>query len=198
MDNEASFGAGVESTLSFADAPVAELRERLIRALRYTFSWSSAVGGGGNLLEVASGGPSPIDAAIWQTRIDDVQKALRFVLASMPLSDVFATTEAKGAYEHVSEGFAQLYRDLALSRSTLPRPDLLEQLGDLGKALFDAPAAAITAAAETASNAIARALGGTAAAIWSALWPWLIVAGVAGTVYVFRAPLLRAVSKVSA
>jgi hypothetical protein len=40
-------------------------------------------------------------------------------------------------------------------------------------------------------------LGNTAAALWTNLWPWLLLAGGAGLVYLFRAPLARALGKVA-
>jgi hypothetical protein len=188
----------VESTLSFADEPVAELRDRVVRALGYTFSWLKAVGAGNNVLEVAAGAAGPVEAAAWQIKIRSLQSSLRELLVMLPLSDTFATKDAKAAYERASGAFAEMYRQLVLSASTLPQPELLDSVADLGTALFQAPAAAITTVAEQASNAIARALGGTAGAIWSALWPWLLVAAVGGVVYVFRAPAARALGKVTA
>lgn len=188
----------VESVLSFADEPIEVLRDRVLQAMRYTFSWSRAVGEGAGVLGAAGGAPGALAAAAWQQRIAGMQAALRELLVMMPLSDRFAGRDAVAAYERVSQGFAQLYRELVLSAATLPRPDLLDQLGDLGSAVFQAPAAAITTVAEQASNAIARALGGTAGAIWSALWPWLLVAGGVGLIYLFRAPAGRALAKVTA
>jgi hypothetical protein len=186
--------AGVESTLSFADAPVPELRDRIVLALRYTISWSDAVGGGG-VIAAALGGTGPLEAQAWQARIGDVQQALRGLLVMIPPDGEFAGKDAKAAYERTSAAFAQLYRDLTLSSATLPRPELLYQLGELGAALFKFPAVAATTLAEQASNAIAGILGGTTAAIWSALWPWLIVAGAGAGVWYFRAPLLRLFAK---
>jgi hypothetical protein len=187
------FGAyepAAESTLSFADAPVAELRERVLRALRYTFSWADAVASNADPLDMI-----PSD---FEVRVSQMQDALRALLNLLPPSDIFPGKDAVAVYEHTSESFAQLYRDLSTSLEGLPARPLLDELGDLGKAVFQAPAAAITAVAESATNAIARALGGTAAALWSNLWPWLLVAGGVGIVYVFRAPLGRVVAKVAA
>lgn len=193
------FATSVESTLGIADEPTAELRDRVTNALRYTLSWLGALTPGAlGALDVVAGNTDPVELIAFRGRITDMQTALRGLLDMLPLSDVFAGKDAKAAYERVSQGFAQLYRDLALSRSTLPRPELLEQLGDLGAGIFRAPAAAITTVAEEAAGAIAKALGGTAGALWSNLWPWLLVAGGVGLVYVFRAPLGRALGKVAA
>lgn len=190
-----SLGAsGVESTLGFADELVPELRDRVVKALRYTMSWSDAVGGGG-MLAAALGGTGPAEAQAWQARIVILQDQLRELLVMMPPDSQFPGKDAVAAYEAASAAFAQLYRDLSLSSASLPRPDLLDQVGDLGAALFKFPAVAATTLAEQASNAIASILGGTTAAIWSALWPWLLVAGGAAGVWYFRAPLLRLFAK---
>jgi hypothetical protein len=192
---------GAENALSLADEPIAVLRERVLLGLRYTFSWLKAVRqsvGAFPVVDAVSGGPTIADAAGWELRIREMQTALRGLLDIMPPSDVFPGNDVVAAYERVSHGYAQLYRDLSLSMSSLPARGLLDQASDLVDAVFQAPAAAATAIAESASNAIARLLGGTAAAIWSALWPWLLVAGAAGLVYVFRAPLGRAIGKVAA
>lgn len=195
----AAFGTNVESTLGLADAPVLELRDRISAALRYTFSWSKALSpGSGVVLNVAAGAYDPIAAAEFGKRISDMQDALRALYSLLPPDLVFVGNPQKTAYESVSAAFAQLYRDLALSADTLPRPELLQQLGDLGSAALNAPAAAATTLAQEIANALARLLGGTAGAIWAALWPWLLVAGGAGVVYVFRAPLGRALGKAAA
>lgn len=185
-DPDALLDVTAESALSFADAPSLELRERIDRAFRYTVSWSAAAG-------------SALDrnGAPFAKRIDNTQSALKGLYALIPPDSVFPGDDAKAAYERVSAEYAQLYRDLVFSADTLPEPALLERLAGFGQSLFDAPSAALTGIAETASNAVARALGGTAAAIWSALWPWLLVAGAAGAIYVFRAPLGRALGKVA-
>ncbi len=176
-----------ESALSFADEPVLILRQRLDRAFRYTVSWSAAAG---DALDR--------DGVSFSSRIDDVQLAIKVMYTLIPPDSVFIGKDAKAAYERLSAGYAQLYRDLVFSAETLPQPALLEKLAGLGQALLDAPTAAITGAAESISNAIARVLGGTAAALWSNLWPWLLLAGAAGGVWIFRAPLARAVGKVAA
>lgn len=206
-DGSSAFGSSVESTLGTADAPVLELRDRIETALRYTFSWSKAVGSVGVLdfvpgmsakpLNIVTGATNPLDAATFQSRISAMQDALKSLYALLTPDLVFPGNDAAAAYERASTTFAQLYRDLQLSKETLARPDQLDELSGIADGFFDAPAAAITAVAEKASNGIAKALNGTAAAIWSALWPWLLVAGAVGVVYVFRRPLTRALGKVS-
>lgn len=197
-DAGGAFNSGVESTLGLADAPVLELRDRIYTALGYTFSWSAALKpGSGVVLNVATGAYDPIAAAQLAARVSDMQDTLRALYNELTPDMQFLGRDQVSAYESISAAFAQLYRDLTLSASSLPRPDLLDQVGDIGSAFFDAPAAAITALAEKASNGIARTLGGATAAIWSALWPWILIAGIVGVVYVFRAPLGRAVGKVA-
>jgi len=60
-----------------------------------------------------------------------------------------------------------------------------------------APVAASKAIVEQTTKAIRDLLGNTAAAIWSALWPVILIGGAAGVVYLFRAPLGRALGKVT-
>ncbi len=183
-ENAASFAPSVESTLGFADAPTDELRGRLINAFRYTASWFGAVEGSDSV-------------ATWSGRISDVMNEITATLALIPPGGVFAGNDAVAAYNKTSTDFAQLYRDLALSSDSLPRPDLLTQLGDLGSAFIDAPVAAARILAEQTANGVAKVLGNTAAAVWHSLWPWLLVVGAAGAIYVFRAPLGRALGKVA-
>lgn len=191
-----SGAAGVESTLGIADAPSLELRDRIITALRYTFSWAKAVDDGIANQVLNAADPEVLQEL--QNRVSDMQHALRGLLSAIPADGVFPGNDAKASYEQTSSAFAQLYRDLVFNAATLPQPSLLQQLGGIASGFLDAPVAAVTAAAETASNAIARALGGTAGAIWSALWPYLLIAGAVGVIYVFRAPLGRALGKVAA
>lgn len=189
--------AGVESTLGFADEPVLTLRDRLTLALRYLASWSSAVKSSLNPIDPAgvTGGASVLDVAVWLGRIDNMRAALLQLLAAMPPDSVFAGVDTAAAYNNASATFAQMYRELSLSMASLPSRGLLDQAADLGTAVFQAPAAAITGIAEQLSNGIARALGGTAAAIFSALWPWLLAAGGAAGVWYFRAPIVRLLAK---
>jgi hypothetical protein len=186
-DADSLADVSAESALGFADAtPIVELRERIDRAFRYTVSWSSAAGDATD----RSGAP-------FKARIDNVQWALRGLYGLMPLSDTFAGKDAVAAYNQVSALYAQLYRDLATSADTLPQPALLETVAGIGKAMIDAPVAAATGAMEQLANGVARLLGGTAGALWSALWPWLLLAGGAGAIWLFRAPLGRALGKVT-
>ncbi len=192
----------MESTLGTADAPNLELRDRIISALGYTISWSKAVAGGISNTLTAGPDGSYIDesAALTQlaARVSQMQQALTGLLALIPVDGVFPTKDAVAKYEDVSAGFAQLYRDLTLNAATLPQPGLLDTASGIASGFFEAPGAVLSTLAEDASNSIARTLGKTTAAIWSALWPWLLLAGGVGLVYVFRAPLGRALGKVAA
>lgn len=194
-----TFSASAESVLGFADGElISDLRERLLLALRYSFSWLRAVApNSGAVLNTVTGSYDPIAAVAFAARIHDMQTTLRALLDMMPPSDLFPGNDAVAGYKAASAAWAQLYRDLALSLTAMPQRDLLDQVGDLGQAMLDAPVAAISTIAESASNAIARTLGNTAGAIWSNLWPWLLVAGALGLAYVFKGPLLRAVGKVA-
>jgi hypothetical protein len=186
-DPDTLANVSAESALSFADEPVDVLRDRIDLAFRYTVSWAKAAG------DYATGP----DGLPFSVRIDQMQSALQGLYALLPLSDVFPTKDAKAAYEKVSAQYAQLYRDLVFSADTLPDPTLIEVASSLAAALVDAPVAAITAGMEKVAGGAAKLLGGTAGALWSALWPWLLVAGAAGAIYVFRARIGRAVGKVA-
>ncbi len=193
------YPTSAESVLSFADGElISDLRTRLTTALRYTFSWQKALNPGvGVVLETAAGSYDPVAAAGFLSRIDDMQTALNALLNMMPPSDLFPGNDNVAAYNAVSKAWAQLYRDLSLSLTGFPQRALLDQLGDLGSALLNAPVAAAKSMAQELTDAISRLLGNTAGAIWANLWPWLLVAGALGLAYVFRAPLLRAVGKVA-
>jgi len=190
-----SFGAGVESTLGIADAPSLELRDRVLKALGYTISWAKAVAGG--LSNTFTNGADSDVLTGLAGRVSDMQTALQALLVLIPVDSVFPGKDAAARYEEISAAFAQLYRDLVFNAATLPQPGLLDTASGLASAVFDAPAAAVTSLAEMIANAIARALGGAAAAIWRALWPFLLAGGAVGVVYVFRAPLGRLVGKVT-
>ncbi len=197
MSAEDDFAPGVESTLSFADAPSLELRERLFKAQGYTLSWLKAIAFNSSPLSLVLAEATIPALADFYTRIVSLRLQLANLVDGIPPDGVFPGKDAAAAYEATSKTFAQLYRDLAFNRATLPSPDLLERVTELSSAVFQAPAAAITTLAEQAANAISKALGGTAAAIWRNLWPWLLLAGAGGVVYVFRAPLMRAFGKVA-
>ena len=192
-----SFGSSVESTLSFADEPNAVLRARITQALRYTFSWQEALQESASSPAYIIGDPTGEEIDPLITRVADMQTRLSQLLDLVPLSDVFPGKDAAAAYERTSADFAQLYRDLSLSLATLPQRALLDQLGDLGSAALRAPVAAGKAIAEQIAQAIRELLGNTAAAIWSALWPVILIGGAVGVGYLFRAPLARALGKVT-
>lgn len=185
-DPDAFGDVSAESVLSIADEPVDVLRQRIQLALRYTFSWMDA-----------AGDASDRDGVPFSKRISDVQTALFVLLDLIPAGSVFIGKDAKAAYERVSRGYAELYRDVVFSADTLPQPSLIEVLGDLGTAAFKAPVAAAKTAAQMIADSIRQLLGNTAAALWTNLWPWLLLAGGAGLVYLFRAPLARALGKVA-
>lgn len=190
-----AFRPGVESTLGIADEPVDVLRERLLLAMRYTFSWQKALSDA-----VVSPAYQVSDLALAQPlalggRVSAMQDALAGLLDAMPLSDRFPRKDAAALYETTSATFAQLYRDLALSLATLPQLPLLDQLGDLGSAVFKAPGAVAKTLAEQVAGGVRDLLGGTIAALWSRLWPFILLGAAGGVVYVFRAPIGRAIGR---
>jgi hypothetical protein len=195
---EDSFRPTAESVLSFADEPVPVLRDRIALALRYTFSWDKALSEARTSLAYGTSDPLLTDLRPLEARVSAMQQALRGLLDMIPADGEFVGRDQKAAYEATSAAWTQLYTDLSLSLATLPQRPLLDQLGDLGAAFFRAPAAAAVTLAEQIAKMLRDLLGGAAAALWSNLWPWLLVAGGVGLVYVFRAPLARVVSKVSA
>lgn len=194
--NARVFAPSVESTLGFADGtPNDELRARLLTATRYCASWFQAVQSGDAVSDTIVARDN--NSVMFSQRIADVLDEITATLAQLPPDGLFPGNDAVAAYNQTSADFAQLYRDLALSADSLPRPDLLTQLGDIGSAFLNAPVAAAKTLAEQIADAIRKLLGNTAAAVWHALWPWLLVAGAAGAVYVFRRPLGRALGKVA-
>ncbi len=192
-----SFGGSAESVLSFADEPVADLRARIVLALRYSMSWQKALSDARFSLSYGASDPLLTDLRPLEMRVDAMQSALRALLDAMPQEGLFVGNDQKAAYEATSATWAQLYRDLATSLATLPQRAFLDQLGDLGSAVFKAPAAVATTIAEQVGKMLRDTLGGTVGAIWSALWPYLLIAGGAALVWTFRVPLLLAVRKVT-
>src|SRR5262252_4442613 len=90
VDATEIYASSVESVLSFADEPIATLRDRVTLALRYSFSWLDALNPGvGVALDVATGSYDPIVAAGFIARVRDMQTALRALLDLMPPSDIF-------------------------------------------------------------------------------------------------------------
>jgi hypothetical protein len=187
-DPDALADVNAEHALGTANStPIEELRPRIDLAFRFTVSWSAAAG------DYAAGK----DGVPFSYRIDEMQRKLQQLYALLPLSDVFPGKDAVAAYNAVSAQYAQLYRDLVFSVETLPQPTLLENAAGFGQALIDAPVAAVTGGMEKVADGVARLLGGTVGAVWSALWPWLLIAGGVGAAWLFRAPLGRALGKVT-
>jgi|SRR5262245_15189473 len=197
---EIIYAASVESTLGFADAPVDELRDRLLRAQRYTFSWLKAVASSVSAIDptgLLTGNASVFDAAGAASKIRAMQSTLSAVLDMMPPSDIYPGKSDVAAYEAASHEFAELYRELISSMAGYPARPLLDELGDLPEAFIRAPFAAAKTAMEELAQQLKELLGATFAAVWSKLWPFLLLGGAVGLVYVFRAPIGRAVGKVA-
>ena len=210
-DPQDAFNGNVESTLSFADEPIDTLRDRILLAMRYTFSWDKVLrdAQGGFIASVDSALETIVtpvlaadddvtEVAALRARVSAMQADLSALLDMMPLSDTFPGKSAVAAYNAASATFAQLYRDLVTSAATLPQRPLLDQAGDALSAAIHAPAVAAKTLAEQLAQMLKDLLGGTAAAIWLKLWPFIVIAGAAGAVYVFRAPIGRAIKKAAA
>lgn len=153
-----------------------DVRDRLALATRYLANWYRATKGSDN-------------QAIWWQRIDTerVKVERAYELAGRQENQVFLGAEARAAYVDAAEGWPQLWRDLKLSSDTLVEPSLLDQAATIAQS----PLAFLP----TFSEGLAKAVGDSLAGITRQLAPWLLVAAVAGTVYVFRKPLLRLAEK---
>lgn len=171
---------GAESLLGVdAEGEAAQdVRDRLALASRYLANWYRATKGSD-------------DQATWWQRIDDQRRKVEdaYELASASGNELFLGTAARAAYVDAAAGWPQLWRDLKLSADTLPEPSLLDQAASLASAPF--------AMLPTLGNELGKAIGGALGSLVRQLFPYILVAGAAGVVYVFRAPIMAVVAKVT-
>jgi hypothetical protein len=156
-----------------------DVRDRLALATRYLANWYRATKGSD-------------DQALWWQKIDTERAKVEraYEIAGRQENQLFLGREALAAYVDAAEGWPSLWRELKLSSDTLVEPSLL----DRAAGIVENPLAFLP----TVSEGLAKAVGDSLAGIARQLAPWLIVAGVAGAVYVFRRPLMRLAEKVGA
>lgn len=173
---------GPESLLGIPDGQDSrELRNRLDLALRYIANWYKATKGSD-------------DKNLWWAKIDAVRAKVEDAFRKCDPADIFPRASAVAAYSEAALAFPGLYRELALSRDTLPEPSLIDIAGSAFETVLEMPAYIATSVATGIGNTVDGALG----SLLSKLAPWLILAALAGGVYVFRAPLLRLAGKAAA
>jgi hypothetical protein len=170
---------GPESLLGIPDGEDAQtLRDRLELALRYIANWYKATKGSDN-------------QDIWWARIDQVRAKVEAAFRAADPGKVFLGNSDVALYNEAALAFPGLWRELTLSRDTLPDPGLIDILASVADTLIETPGFLVS----KVTNSLAKGVGAGVASIWANLWPVLVLAGVAGLVYVFRAPLAAAAGK---
>jgi hypothetical protein len=172
---------GAESLLGpDADEDAQTLRDRLALATRYLANWYKAT-------------KDSAGQAVWWQRIDAERTKVEAAYSELAKQEntYFAGRIAKAYYMDAAAGWPQLWRDLKLSADTLPDPSLLDSAADLLTTIAHTPSAAIA----DVGNEIGKAIGGSLGNLWRQAWPWLLVAGGVGVVYMLRKPLALAASK---
>lgn len=171
---------GVESLLGpDADGQAAQdVRDRLALATRYLANWYRATKGSD-------------DQDVWWQKIDALRTKVEraYALAGTADNQLFLGRSALAAYADAAQDWPELWRDLKLSSDTLAEPSLIDRAADF----TTNPLAFLP----SLSEAFAKAVGDSLAAIARQLTPWLIAGVVVGGVYVFRKPLVALASKVS-
>lgn len=171
---------GVESLLGTSDDDGSPgLRDRLALATRYLANWYKATSSSDN-------------KDVWWQKIDTVRAKVEATYNELlqPLNSGFLSRQAKADYDDASASWADLWRQLQTSDDTID-VSLLSQLADFGTTLIQAPGLIIP----QITDSLGKALGDGTARFFAAAWPFLIGAGVALGVYVFRRPLAALVSK---
>lgn len=169
---------GPESLLGIAegeDAPT--LRDRLDLALRYIANWYKATKGSDN-------------QDIWWGKIDQVRAKVETAYRSFSPADLFLGKDAVRLYNDAAQSFPGLYRELALTRDTLPSPGLLDVTADIADTVFETPGYIIN----KVGDSLARGIGGAAGSLVERLWPYLLVLGVLLVIYLFHDPILGAIT----
>lgn len=169
---------GPESLLGIAegeDAPT--LRDRLDLALRYIANWYKATKGSDN-------------QDIWWAKIDQVRAKVETAYHSFSPGDLFLGKDAVRLYNDAAAAFPGLWRELNLTRDTLPDPGLLDVAADIGDAVLETPGYLIN----KVGDSLARGIGGAAGSLVERLWPYLLVAGIVLAIWLFHKPIEAAVS----
>lgn len=164
---------GPESLLGIPDGEDAPtLRDRLDLALRYLANWYKATKGSDN-------------QDTWWFKIDQVRAKVETAYKSFSPADLFLGKDAVAKYNDAALAFPQLWRDLNLSRDTLPDPGLLDVAADIADTVIETPGYVIS----KVGDSLARGIGGAAGSLVERLWPYLLVAGIVLVIWLFRKPI---------
>jgi hypothetical protein len=167
---------GAESLLGVPDGEDAStLHDRLDLALRYIANWYKATDDSTNRV-------------IWWAQIDQVRAKVEAAEKAIDPAALFPGTKEVNLYNDAALAFPGLWRALTLSADTLPQPGLLDIAADFFETALQTPGYIVTKVASAAG----AALGQSAKDFVYQAWPLLALAGVAGVVYFFRAPIARA------
>jgi hypothetical protein len=165
---------GPEGLLGTPDGQDAQtLRDRLALALRYLVNWYRATDGA--------------NRALWWPKIDALRAKIERAYKLADPAQLFLGNTGVAAYTDAANDFPALWRELSLASSSLLRPDLLDRAAPFVDAVLEAPGIALTGI----SNSITKGVGGALGSALGNLWPYLLLAGGAALVYVFRVPLAR-------
>lgn len=144
--------------------PTPELRKAMTKILQAVETWQKAVKGSG-------------DESMWYPRIDEVRQKAKNVYDIMSDELVFPGKSQQAAYNDAIKFFLDLQTDIQFAKSTLPRPDLIDQAESFVTSLTDFPAAIIEGIGDTFKKAVASAgdaLNGSATEIVKKLWPFAV------------------------
>lgn len=165
-------GGGV---LGRADGELSgDLHDRLDVGLTYIANWYKATKGSAN-------------QDTWWTKIDQVRAKVETAERTITSDDVFPSSSEVALYNGASDAYAGLYMELYTSYDTLPQPALIDQAADLASTIAEFPSYVVTKAA----GLVGQTLGDSTKALFIGAWPFLLVAGIVGGVYLFRKPLGR-------
>jgi hypothetical protein len=168
-----------ESFLGDADADELgnqDARAKLALATRYIANWYKATSGSEN-------------KDVWYQKIDSLRSGVQTLYTQLTADgNPFLSTQQKSDYNAVSGNWADLWRQLMLSTDTIDRT-LMSQAADFVTTTLNAPGIAIPAIFQSVGGIINDSVGKFMAQVW----PVIIIAGVAGGIYLFRAPLSRLV-----
>ncbi len=166
---------GVESLLGIPDGEDAPtLRDRLDLALRYIANWYKATSGSD-------------DKVIWWARIDQTRARVEAAYKSFSPADLFLGNEAVGLYNDAALAFPAMWRELALSRDTLPEPDLLDVAASFADTILETPGYLVN----KFGDSLARGIGGAAGSLVEKLWPYALLVGAGAAVWYFGPSIAR-------
>jgi hypothetical protein len=173
--------SGPEGLLGYADDLDAQtMRDRLALATRYLANWYAATKGSDN-------------QDVWWARIDQLRAEVEgsYSEMSQDANTYFAGKTAIANYNQASNDWNSLYNDITLSIDA-SQLSVINALPDLPSAILQAPGVILP----QIGNELGKIIGGTLGQFLRQTWPYLIVAGAVGLVYVFRGPLSKLAGKV--